>query len=84
MNIASDVTPAPPWQTSVCRCIMQQLGQLEEGAHSPVVMISQDSFYKDLNAEQREAANEGQYNFDHPGDPWRACDGGSETGIVSL
>lgn len=47
---------------------MQQLGQLEEGAHSPVVMISQDSFYKDLSAEQREAANDGEYNFDHPGE----------------
>ena len=80
--MSGELTPAPLGQTSVCRCITEQLGHLEQGAHSPVVMISQDSFYKVLNAEQREAANEGEYNFDHPGDAWRAREGTSEARIV--
>lgn len=32
-----------------------------------VVMISQDSFYRNLTDEEREQANIGEHNFDHPG-----------------
>ena len=52
-------------QTSVCRKIMEAVCQ--EGPNPMVVMISQDSFYRDLSQEQRERASRNQYNFDHPG-----------------
>lgn len=48
---------------------MEQLGQ--DGLASEekqVVIINQDGFYKDLNEEQRKAAADGEYNFDHPGE----------------
>ena len=38
-----------------------------QGPDPMVVMISQDSFYRDLSQEQREKASRNQYNFDHPG-----------------
>ncbi|XP_011406314.1 PREDICTED: uridine-cytidine kinase 2-like [Amphimedon queenslandica] len=51
-------------KTSVCRKIMEAVCQ--EGVNPKVVMISQDSFYRDLSQEQRERASRNQYNFDHP------------------
>ena len=48
---------------------MEQLGQ--DGLASEekqVVILNQDGFYKDLNEDQRKAAAEGEYNFDHPGE----------------
>ncbi len=38
-----------------------------ESREERVVIINQDSFYKDLDEEQREEAANGDYNFDHPG-----------------
>jgi len=32
-----------------------------------VCILSQDSFYKVLSSEEKEAAYSGDYNFDHPG-----------------
>jgi len=32
-----------------------------------VVSISQDSFYRELNAAEKIKASKGQFNFDHPG-----------------
>jgi len=32
-----------------------------------VCILSQDSFYKVLSSEEKEAAYNGDYNFDHPG-----------------
>jgi len=32
-----------------------------------VVSISQDSFYRELNATEKTKASKGQFNFDHPG-----------------
>ena len=47
---------------------MEQLGQTNlDSRQKQVVMVSQDSFYKNLTEEQREFADEGEYNFDHPG-----------------
>jgi len=46
---------------------MEQLGQTNlDSRQKQVVMVSQDSFYKNLTEEQREFADEGEYNFDHP------------------
>lgn len=33
-----------------------------------VVILSQDSFYRVLTAEQKAKALKGQFNFDHPGE----------------
>ena len=47
---------------------MEQLGQTNlDSRQKQVVMVSQDSFYKNLTEEQRECADAGEYNFDHPG-----------------
>ena len=53
-------------KTSVCQKIMEQLGQLNS-SHKRVVMLSQDSFYKKLDSAEKKLANQGKYNFDHPG-----------------
>ena len=67
----SFLPPPSPLQTSVCQNIMEQLGQANLDSHQKqVVMVSQDSFYKNLTEEQRECADAGEYNFDHPGQ-WR-------------
>ena len=47
---------------------MEQLGQTDvDRKQRQVFIISQDSFYKNLNEEEKESAKKGQYNFDHPG-----------------
>lgn len=47
---------------------MELLGQNEvERRQRKVLILSQDSFYKVLTAEQQGKALKGQYNFDHPG-----------------
>ena len=48
---------------------MEQLGQ--EGVESNqrrVVIISQESFYRELCADEAEDAKVGNFDFDHPGD----------------
>ena len=52
-------------QTSVCKKIVQRLK--EQKLDQKVAILSQDSFYHDLTDSQRQAADEGLYNFDHPG-----------------
>lgn len=55
-------------KTSVCLKIMDMLGQKElESRQQRVVMVSQDSFYKNLSQVEIAKANRGEYNFDHPG-----------------
>lgn len=45
---------------------MEQLGQ--DGVESRrVVIISQDSFYRELCEDEAEDAKVGNFNFDHPG-----------------
>lgn len=50
-------------KTSVCKLILQNLSK--EIVNTRVQIISQDSFYKPLDQEQRKHVAE--YNFDHPG-----------------
>uniref|UniRef100_A0A8C4S2Y4 uridine/cytidine kinase n=1 Tax=Erpetoichthys calabaricus TaxID=27687 RepID=A0A8C4S2Y4_ERPCA len=55
-------------KSSVCGKIMELLGQNEIDHHQrQVAILSQDSFYRVLTAEQKTKALKGQYNFDHPG-----------------
>jgi uridine kinase len=56
-------------QTSVCRDIVDQLGEIVVNTQMTrrVVMVSQDSFYRELSNEERALAERGQFNFDHPG-----------------
>ncbi|XP_074779466.1 uridine-cytidine kinase 1 isoform X2 [Athene noctua] len=54
-------------KSTVCEKIMELLGQNEvERRQRKVLILSQDSFYKVLTAEQKAKALKGQYNFDHP------------------
>ena len=47
---------------------MELLGQNKvDHRQRKVVIVSQDSFYRVLTAEQKAKALKGQYNFDHPG-----------------
>ncbi|XP_054719802.1 uridine-cytidine kinase 2-B-like [Uloborus diversus] len=54
-------------KSTVCQKIMEKVEQysLEHQQHQ-VICISQDSFYKELTAEQKSKADKGKYNFDHP------------------
>uniref|UniRef100_A0A4W3JQK4 uridine/cytidine kinase n=1 Tax=Callorhinchus milii TaxID=7868 RepID=A0A4W3JQK4_CALMI len=53
--------------SSVCTKIVQLLGQNEiDRQQRQVVIVSQDSFYRVLTAEQKGKAIKGQFNFDHP------------------
>jgi uridine kinase len=47
-------------KTTVCDLIVQDL------ADQRVCVVSQDSFYRALTEEEKELANAGDYNFDHP------------------
>ncbi|KAI3369104.1 hypothetical protein L3Q82_026070 [Scortum barcoo] len=54
-------------KSSVCSKIMEMLGQNEIDHHQrQVAILSQDSFYRVLTAEQKAKALKGQFNFDHP------------------
>ena len=54
-------------KSTVCAKIMEQLGQ-DAVESRRVVIISQESFYKELSEEEAEEAKVGNFNFDHPGD----------------
>lgn len=46
---------------------MEKLGQADvDHTERQVVTISQDSFYRELTAAEREKAARGLFNFDHP------------------
>ncbi|KAL9989040.1 hypothetical protein ACROYT_G003548 [Oculina patagonica] len=52
-------------KSTVCAKIMEQLGQ--DGVESRrVVIISQDSFYRELQEDEAEDAKVGNFDFDHP------------------
>ncbi|KAI1290111.1 Uridine-cytidine kinase 2-B [Halotydeus destructor] len=54
-------------KSTVCRKIMEKLGQdTIERRHQQVVCISQDSFYRELDEQERAEAFRGNYDFDHP------------------
>ena len=52
----------------MCRKIIEELGQHKVNTvERKVCILNQDSFYKVLSSEEKEAAYNGDYNFDHPG-----------------
>ena len=53
-------------KTTVCHNIMAALDSVNS-SNKRVVVISQDSFYKNLTRKEIALANIGEYNFDHPG-----------------
>ncbi|XP_005097646.1 uridine-cytidine kinase 2-B isoform X1 [Aplysia californica] len=53
-------------KSTVCDKIMEQLKKSGLEHHRHVTIISQDSFYRDLTAEEHERAKKGEHNFDHP------------------
>ena len=53
-------------KTTVCHKIMEALESVNS-SNKRVVVISQDSFYKNLTRKEIALANIGEYNFDHPG-----------------
>lgn len=56
------------FQSTVCKNIIEKLGQTNlDETRRQVVSISQDSFYRELNAAEKIKASKGQFNFDHPG-----------------
>ncbi|XP_055375044.1 uridine-cytidine kinase isoform X2 [Condylostylus longicornis] len=54
-------------KSTVCKKIMEQLGQTDvDNAQRQVVVISQDSFYRELTSAEKQKASKGLFNFDHP------------------
>lgn len=54
-------------KTTVCRKIIEELGQHKVDLQQrKVCILSQDSFYKQLSDQERDDANNADYNFDHP------------------
>lgn len=54
-------------KSTVCKRIMEKLGQVDmDNAKRQVVCISQDSFYRELTIAEKQKAEKGQFNFDHP------------------
>lgn len=55
-------------QSEVCKKILKDLGQANvESEKRKVVILSQESFYRDLNKDESAQADSGDFNFDHPG-----------------
>lgn len=56
------------FQSEVCKKILKDLGQTDvESEKRKVIILSQESFYRDLNEDESLQANVGNFNFDHPG-----------------
>lgn len=56
-------------QSTVCKRIMEKLGQVDmDTTQRQVVCISQDSFYRELTPAEKAKAEKGLFNFDHPGE----------------
>lgn len=56
-------------QTEVCQKIINGLSQeCDESFSRHVSIVSQDCFYKSLNPSEKAQADQGEYNFDHPGE----------------
>ena len=52
----------------MCNRVIEELNQSENSSNpNAVVVVSQDSFYKDLSPHEKDLAKVGEYNFDHPG-----------------
>ena len=56
-------------QTEVCQKIISGLSQeCDESFSRHVSIVSQDCFYKSLDPSEKAQADQGEYNFDHPGE----------------
>ena len=75
-NIQSRIKSRPPFligvdwgtasgKTSVCHKIIELLSGNYTDSGQRVVLLSQDSFYKNLTTEQSEKADQGLFNFYH-------------------
>jgi len=54
-------------KSTVCDRLMEGLGQDRvDNQEKQVVHLSQDSFYRELTAQELPKANKGMFNFDHP------------------
>jgi len=54
-------------KSTVCQTLMDKLGQNEVHVEEKqVVILSQDSFYRELNPSEQAKAMKGTFNFDHP------------------
>ncbi|KAF4529759.1 hypothetical protein B566_EDAN017908 [Ephemera danica] len=54
-------------KSTVCKRIIEKLElQNLDQTQRQVVCISQDSFYRELTPEEKQKAEKGQFNFDHP------------------
>jgi len=54
-------------KSTVCNTLVEKLGQSEMNAEEKqVVILSQDSFYRELNPSEQAKAMKGTFNFDHP------------------
>ena len=54
-------------KTEVCSTICNELGQnAEETENSRVIVLAHKSFYRELSDEEKELAQQGKFNFDHP------------------
>ncbi|XP_065067837.1 uridine-cytidine kinase 2-like [Rhopilema esculentum] len=55
-------------KSEVCKKILKDLGQANiESQMRKVIILSQESFYRDLDEEESAQADTGNFNFDHPG-----------------
>ena len=55
------------FQSTVCQKIMEQLGQHKvDCKKQQVVIVSMENFYRPLSEDDRQLAERGLYNFDHP------------------
>lgn len=53
-------------KSSVCKKIIDELAKLNHQHHKHVLIISLDSFYKQMNDEDRQRAERNDINLDHP------------------
>jgi len=53
-------------KTEVCSTICKELGQNSEIVTNRVTVLAHKSFYRELTGEERELAQNGKFNFDHP------------------
>eukprot|EP00795_Rhopilema_esculentum_P010573 gene10573-19308_t len=54
-------------KSEVCKKILKDLGQANiESQMRKVIILSQESFYRDLDEEESAQADTGNFNFDHP------------------
>jgi uridine kinase len=53
-------------KSSVCKKIVEQLTQLNNEHKKQIMIISFDSFYRNLTPDEQLKAQRGEHNFDHP------------------